>query len=436
MGLSFFVPARESEVDLVPVKVKLTAVLLTAAALFAQALPARAVGLTDAAVAPFEQRLDARYPLTDLQVSQLEAMIKKHPDEAYLHFLLARHQRRLGYPQLADETIAEARTRPDASGFFKRSIEQSVSDADVARALLVMQFAQDWHNKSDIAQALSAFAFNEKALTARSPDDRLLLEGQAEKIITDLKNHRQTWPAGVGGLLGQTRYLQGKFKEAIDLADADLKKDPRSLLANEVKGLAYVALSNLPAAVTPLAVVFEKSPNNGRTTPAYAQALIAAGQDAKALEPALFSLTQACDETQLRIYEQRLADLIAHTKPDVLEATIREVARKAQWTTEVYTYFFALGETFEVANRPKQALWAYATASSLNKAPTTALNRIARLHQNAGRYDEAKMCFLLSLAANRENASSAIAFNRLQDRLSNRKNDVAWRFKDWLRRAF
>jgi hypothetical protein len=392
------------------------------------------VGLTDADIAPFENRLNDKYSLTDEQLSRLEAMITTHPDEAYLRYLLARHQRRLGYTQLSDETMQEAQKTKDASGFFRKIIEQEVANCNVLRAVKVMQFAQNWHAQSEIGKALTAFVFNEQALMAKSEEDRELLISRCNQNIKELMPGRSTWPAGVGGLLGQVRYVQGKCADALLLADADLKNNPRSLLANEVKGLSSIALGNMRAAVEPLSIVFDKYPNNGRTTPSYAQALIATGQTRKALRPALYSLTQASDYAQLKVFEQRLAGILPRISPAVLDATIGDVIKSAGWTTQRYTFYFALAESFQVAHRDREALRYYAIASAVNNAPTTALNRIATIHQQAGRYDEARLAYMLSWTADRGNTMSALAFNRLTQRLDNRQNDVAWQFKDWLRR--
>lgn len=393
-------------------------------------------GLTDADVAPFEKRLDEKESLTDEQLQRLEGMIKAHPDEAYLRYLLARHQRRLGYVDLSNETMKEATGTHDASGFFRKKIEHAVANSDILRALKVMDFAQNWHGESEIGKALTAFALNEQSSMAKTEENRELLNSKSEQVIKDLMRNQSSWPPGVGGLLGHVRYTQGRYADAIQLANVDLKSNSRSLLANEVKGLAFMHLGNMSAAVGPLSIVFAEYPNNGRTTPQYAQALIATGQTRKALAPLLYSLTQASDYEQLKIFEQRLAEILPRVNETVLDATIDNVTKNSGWITQRYTFYFALAEAFQLAKNDRQALHYYAIASALNKAPTTALNRIAAIHQKAGRYEEARLCYMLSWTADRANATSALAFNRLTQRMDNRNNDIAWQFKDWLRRSW
>lgn len=412
--------------------IRLIAVAVLASMIFCAA--GQATGLSDADIAPFEKHLNSKYPLSESQLQQLDALIRAHPDEAYLHYLLARHQRRLGYTQLADETINAAHNRPDASGFFKKLMEQQVANAEIDRALNVMKYANHWHSNSDIGIALTAFYFNEEALVAPA-DKQTQLKQKVTVEISRLASHKETWPPGVGGLLGHIEYTQGHDTRAIEFADIDLRKDPHLQLANQVKGLALFQQGNMKASIQPLSEAFAANPENGRTTPSYAQALIACGQDKQALAPAFYALTQASDAAQLKVFEKRLTRLLLRLDGPFVDATISDVTRRARWTSQFYTFYFALAEAYEQMDKPEQALRCYALACSYNKAPTTALSRMGRLHQNAGRYKEAHDCYALSALSNQENISAKLAFNRLADRLANRDNDVAWKLRDWLRRT-
>lgn len=397
---------------------------------------ARASGLSDSDVAPFEQRLNSRYPLSEAQLQQLGALIKAHPDEAYLHYLLARHQRRLGYTQLSDETVSAAHSRADTSGFFKKLMERHVANADIEQALNVMKYANHWHGNSDVGIALIAFYFNEQGLSTADTGKQADWRQKVSVEVGRLLARKDSWPAGVGGVLAHIAYTQGQYAKAVEYADIDLRKDPHLQLANQAKGLSLVRQGNMQAALQPLAEIFAVNPENGRTTPSYTQALIACGQERKALSPALYSLTQASDAEQLKCFEKRLARLLARLDQPYADATISDVTRKASWTSQRYTFYFALAETYEQMRRPELALRYYALASSYNKTPTTALSRMGKLHQSAGRYKEAHECYALSALADRQNVTAVLSFNRISDRMANRNNDIAWQLRDWLRRTF
>jgi len=240
---------------------------------------------------------------------------------------------------------------------------------------------------------------------------------------------------GLGSAIAKVNLRNGNYYDAVVFANQDLRLKPNFPLANEIKGLALNNVGRYQDAIPALAIAFNANPYNIDVAHAYAQCLYWDGKYQAAMPPALVNMAFSSrlngnDPKSKRLVaeimnclsnEKKIAELIVSTG---MKFPINKMP----------AYHFALGDVLDRNGYNRLAMREYQTGLALKPDFGRAWYRLGLDYESIDHnYQAALECYKKASISLPGEKLIALQESRLEDRLANRKDDLAWQLKDKMR---
>ena len=256
---------------------------------------------------------------------------------------------------------------------------------------------------------------------------------EAEVLFQEALNS-QTKIFGLPTAMATIRFRQKLYSDAATLVKEDLKKEPNSVLANEVLGLSLMRMRLYSKAVKPLAVAFQGNPGKSIIAEEYAQALYWAGDYRSALKPALINLALSADlYSNDPLSKTILGRILLHVKATDLSEAIDNVSGRFGIDKNA-AFHFALGDVLDRYGFRELAMKQYRKGLDLQPGFGRGWYRLALDLECVNHdYEQALACLRKASSLLPEDESVSRHLLRFEDRYNNYHKDWAWQIKDWLR---
>jgi tetratricopeptide (TPR) repeat protein len=365
---------------------------------------------------------------SEQDLNKLSEFIAREPNNAKLHYLLGFYMEQKGFEQLALDSYDRA-IKCD-SGFkpahYQRCLVLLRVD-DLEEGMKEMQlceqlFASDGDKLFRIGQALEQCG---KRDDAKRLYQKSTLSGHKER--------------GRGVTLAKIRLQQGKWDEALEAVEWDLKNNPNDGPGNLVKAEILLRAKRDEDAMACYLRAAKGGPCADYTAMTVAQKFLERKRYADALTASLFGLLcPPKDPAELERTKAQVSDLIVRLPEKETQRALESVSLDVQKLRRCRYFRLALGDIFDRLNRPQRAMEQYQLAIHDCSSPMMDNNILARGYYRLGRDYETKFrnhreALDLYRRANmispndREIQANYI---RLTTRMKNRKNDVSAHIKD------
>ncbi len=359
--------------------------------------------------------------ITQQTFEQLARILKQAPQNSQAHLLLVYCYEARGFEDLAeDEYKLSDQYAPQDPASLLSQFQRKVAHRDMysARSLLVQaqqKYPHDGHTL--LMEALFA-------AYVKQPD-------KAEAILEKLVRQGDA-PPGAASMLAAVRVKQSRYKEAVDLADVDLKQKDDTYLSNASKGVALMQLGQYHAAVPLLKRAFTIGPLEKGIAEDYYGVLLKLGEPSQALKPALVHL--ACAPTEAEATQARLATayLLSVVPVEQADATINSVSGLLGSTSYAVRMHFLLGRLLAESGQHRRAIAQLEQGLQLNPNSAGAYFELGQQYEALRDYEDAMVNYTMACGLSPNDPLYTNTMVRLSQRLANRKGDIAWQFKDWL----
>ncbi|MBX9569913.1 MAG: hypothetical protein K2X77_13530 [Candidatus Obscuribacterales bacterium] len=358
-------------------------------------------------------------------LNRLQDLLVREPDNAEAHMLCGTVLQYLGYEKLADEQYA-----------IVDKLDPSRPNSALAQ----------FKTKLALQGPTAAYEYL-RYVEARFPRDPsvLLMQGMLERANGNQMEAEYFYKTaldlnpstpGIATALAALRIFQKRYKEAVELADRDLKLKKDHPAATLAKGQALLSMGQAAQSIPYLQKVF-KSGSLDRKEPSdlIARAYVQNGQYAEAMYPTLIAMAwSSMKDTELSDkYKMRLLYLLkAASCSDLynslqiaLEDT-RDLDRKA-WLC------YAVGDVLDRGGCLQEAESVFTQALRLRPVGRGFM-RLAKVKEKRG---DAKGSFLFyEQAAMVDKQDLEISASNARNKKADHRGDLAWQLKNWLRSVF
>lgn len=377
---------------------------------------ADAAGDNTAVLGRIQDQLDKDTPVAEKTFDELAGVLTTDPRNYTARLLLGTCFDKIGMPEQAQEQFDLATT------YFP---------AD-PKAVIALVQANLKRGQPDAAMRLL------DAASRRFPKEQILvfwsgnLGGEALYKVAKEKNRNLL---GLPSFLGDKLLKKGRYGDAVRLADQDLDADREYWPAFRVKGCALLSLGNYGRAYQPLRIAFDKIPYTSLVAEKFARACIWAGRYEEAIEPALVDLAlTATLESNNDAAKKALYAILSRVPKTRARAKILTCNDTIDKTFKNGAYHFALGDVLDHLGWNELAMNEYQSGLQENPGFARGIFRLGKDYEMQTRnYDEALTCYQKAHMLSPEDKEITAYLLRLQTRLPERKQDLAWRLKDWLR---
>ena len=360
--------------------------------------------------------------VTDESLNQVQELVQREPQNSQAHLYLGLVLDKLGLPEPAAEQF-ELAVRFGASNpsALVTLCNQEIKMGRVLPAIALLN------------EGLKKFPDNAEMLYMVG--DYLLNERKMVEARQVLMRAHEIDPKifGLSTAYGQALLDINPQRSAI-LASVDLKEKPDFDKALFVRGFAYRRLGQYKKAAQDLQAIFDKSPNMPPLCDALSDSYYWLGKYDQAVKPAVFlsAFTSFPDIEQSGNINQLTRVLSKVPKDKVIGLVSQadgEILKKGYIKPE---WFYVLGKTYDQINMPDVAMIQYQRAIHHEPKYVRAYYRLGLDQELYLRdYKEALNNYHTAYNLRPWDHEVTVALMRLQDRLHNRKEDVAWRMKDW-----
>ncbi len=356
--------------------------------------------------------------LSEQTVQELQSLVVKSPSDADGLLYLGLCLDRIGITDQAqicfEKAVKQGVQTPDALVALCKE-EAKAGRADVAAALL-NEGLKKFPDHPEMLYVIGTYFLHKNELGHAT----IMLQ-RAYELNPDVP--------GLPTALGQC--MVGSYpQKAVLLASEDLARKPNDLEALKVRGLGYNKLGNNKQAVKDLQPVFEKEPSSTVISYTLADGYIWLGDYEKALRPSIWLVASTALPT---VEKSGQSDLFIRAVPHVSEQKIRqEIAAVSKSMMFLKPQFHqSLGRALDKCNKNALAMEEYREAIRLDPQFVDAHFRLGQdleMHQHNYKAALAEYVTAHNLRPWDENIS--LAYTRLQDRLSNKNTDTAWKLKN------
>lgn len=369
-----------------------------------------------------EQKSD--FIVTDRVVADLEHSLEVNPNDSSAHLALGLCYDKLGMMDLATREYQKAADQaPDDPRALMELVKSQVRHGQTKPAMTILKSAYErFPNDPE-----TMFWY---ANYLRTTDKSNEAEALYKKALTTNKN-----VLGLGSAVAELRMQQGRYGDAVVMANKDLALDKNFGLANELKGAALLRMQQYAAAVEPLRIAYEQAPTKRELAAQYSYASYWTGAYRNALEPALINLamksslttnSQSAKEAVRRVMSKLPASFCIEKISSVSPIVDKEMRNAA--------FHFSLGDVLDSLGMYEPAIEQY--SAGLMIAPNFArgifrLGKDLELHRHE--YEEALVCYKKAHALAPDDQEIEAHLNRLNARYPRRSGDFAWQLKDWIR---
>lgn len=361
--------------------------------------------------------------LTDRTFAQLQEFVQKNPTNSQAHITLGLALNDLGLTE-------------DAAMQFELAVRHG---ADNPRALVELCKSQIRLGRVEAAifvlnQGLEKFPNDPEMLYLVG--DFLLKEKRIREAIAILKRAYEInpkiphLPTAYGAAVMDTNPQM-----AAKLATEDLARYPKDERASRVRGFSYRRMGEYEKGARDLKIVFDLLPVMPNTSDALSDCYFYTGKYEKAVRPSVFlvAFTSFPDVEQsgnISKLVRVLRKLPEHTASRLVSKAEEEIDSRYKNKAD---YHYSLGKAYDQADLPNAAMEEYKKAIVMDSKYVRAYYRLGLDQELILRdYKTALANYDMAYKLRPWDKEVALAYDRLQDRLSNRKGDVAWKWKDWL----
>lgn len=354
-------------------------------------------------------------------LDSLQSLLKREPRNVEAHMMCGKVLQHLGYEGLADEQYRLA-----------DQLDPSKPDS------ILMLF----HNKLKSQGPGAAYEYLQY-VQRRFPRDPsvLVMQGLMEKDKTkaefyyrDAMESNPNTP-GLATWLGVLRLEQGKYREAMEFADRDLKLKADSLEANLVKAKALVLLYRYKEAIPYLQTALKGAYDRRSVADLLSRSLISTGQFGEALEPTLTCLAyipmkerSAVDQIKTRLFV-----ILQHVNANELINTLAVVRRSVQISEQMAMLYFASGDVLDRLGKTKLAEEAFTEGIKLSPYHGRPFLRLGIIFERRGDYERAFQYYLRAFQLDQTDRQISSCLFRISTRAKVQKQDLSWMIKDWSR---
>lgn len=360
-------------------------------------------------------------------LTKLEDLLNREPKNVEAHMLCGTILHYMGYETLADDHYA------------------IIDKLDPTRPQSALA---QFRSKLELEGIMAAYEYL-RYVEDRFPNDPsvLLMEGMIERLNgneitaefyyrTAIEKNPNT--PGLATALAALRIQQKRFKDAIELADKDLKLKKDHPAASMAKGQALLMSNRAKEAIPYLRIVFNNS-SLDRKEPAelLARAYISNGQLAEAIEPTLVSLswTSLKDREATERIKQRLIFLMSGAKCSEMVNALQIMLGQISDSDRRAWLCFAVGDVLDKSGCKKQAEETFQQALRLRPGVGRGYYRLGKIKEQEGEYESAYCYYLQANQLDQRDPQVAASNRRFIQRAQN-KYDLAGQFKNLLRSIF
>ncbi len=374
-----------------------------------------------------KRRVEAGKPL-DSDLDNLRQLISRDQNNAMAHYIMAMSLERQGFEQLAADEFARAeKAKPD------------FADPHYRRCLLLFRMQETEAALDEIKQCERLFAddgeqlFN-LGLVAESHAQRQEAQRLFEKAAK-AKNRA----LGVGLSLARFRISQGRFYEALQALEWDLRIDKQNTPALMAKAETFYYLHRRQDSMRLFSIAYRQNPCEQKAAERACESLLSNGETREALRAAFFNLTCSTQSEELTESAKDLCLTILKRVNDRDAFSVADEVGSVMTQTKYCRFlYFALGDIFDRCGKKNQAMAEYeqgikrcTTCKHDEDIVGRGMYRLALDKEEFARdYQSALQLYEKALALRPTDVEIEHHYLRLKDRLANRNNDFAWKLKD------
>lgn len=366
--------------------------------------------------------------VSESTLNELQVLVQAEPTNSDAHLHLGLVLDNQGLPELAAEQFELAvKYGADNADALIRLVKQEIQAGRVETGIGILnQGLKKFPNNAEILLLVGDYLYNQRNFEV----GRSLFE-KAYNIDPNV--------FGLGAALGQS-VLATNPRRAAALATRDLEKRPTYFQALFVRGMAYKGLGQYQKASVDLEKCFSAQPIFPPVSDSLSQCYYWLGEYEKALRPAMYltAATVSKDNETVGHLSNLLRILVKLPRDKVVASVNKidvELARKGVIRPE---FPYLLGKAFDGLNMPNAAIQQYQRSiAMLPDNNARAYYRLALDQELFLRdYESALKNYQTAYNQRPWDSDFTVAYMRIQDRLHNRNEDIAWRFKDWLNKTF
>jgi tetratricopeptide (TPR) repeat protein len=240
--------------------------------------------------------------------------------------------------------------------------------------------------------------------------------------------------------LASLRISQSRYKDALALVEEELAHHPEDLAAILAKGQLLLHFGRASEALPLLTKAFHfktTSPLVDKRLVAdmLLRANVAVGNNRDALELGLQMLaaTDTAEAVNMRTIKQRLHRLVKSVPPAELLHVEEVVERECTNPRQVATLRFGLGDVLDRADRTAEAKVMFRKGLELMPMAARGHYRLGFRLIQEGDYANGYIHSQQAFHIDPTDRAIVNEFFRVTERLNNKKRDLAWTLKDWMR---
>jgi len=224
---------------------------------------------------------------------------------------------------------------------------------------------------------------------------------------------------------------------AVGLASMDLQKNPRDDRALRVRGFSYRMLGEYEKAAKDLQICFDRLPVLMGVAEALAECYYWMGDYAKAVRPAVFVTAFTCfPDVEQSGNISKLLRVLRKLPKDKVVPLVSEVENEIAKHYTKPEFNYTLGKAYDDLEMHSAAMAEYKKAIAIDPKYVKPYYRLGIDQELFIRdYDAALQNYKMAHSLRPWDQEIDLAYMRLDDRLSNKKGDLAWKWKDWLRKT-
>ncbi len=361
--------------------------------------------------------------LSEQTLNQIQALVQKNEKDADAHLYLGLMLERMG---LREEAFAQ----------YKLAVQYGPQNPDALIELVKREIKQG-HIPSAIQllrDGLKKFPNNPEMLLIVG--DYLIQQEKMDEAREVLETAFEVNPdiLGLPTSLAQI-YLSGHPGRSIKLTTQDLNKDPKFERALRVRGVAYFILGDYRKAISDLKPVFDRNPN----VPAIAESLFDSYMSIKnydaALRPGIFMVAFSAmpDVNNTRLIN-KLVTVIKKLPVEKVQSESISVSEEIDNKFKISAFHVQLGQALDRAGMNKSAIAQYEKAVAIDPKNVEAHYQLGLdyelILQN---WQRALECYRTAHSLRSWDEKIYMSYLRLLDRMHNRNNDLAQKYKSALR---
>lgn len=390
------------------------------------AAPAPSASPAGTNVGTILKQIDQGHPLSDTQVEFLLDAGKRNPKDATIPYALGRYYESVNFGTLAAEQY-----------WASYVIDQNNPDPLIAMARVKLKLG-DLPAASDLVnRAYAKFPNNYKVLVTRGLFYQR--EGNMNRAVECYKAAAKLQPADAELLSASAQlfFKEASYREALRMANKALELDPSSSVALATRGQCLSVMGQPSLALKPLAQAFTGSPYNFELAKFYYATSMRVGRSDLAIAPAMILMAAYVGKPDhLLLFKNRIMQMILTLPDQKVQAAAVMSEKKLDGTKMANLVYFCLGDIYDRLGQPNHAIKYYQGGLKTDPNYARAYLRVGMDQEDyLGDYGEAMKNYKTAFTLLPDDFEIKARMDRLQSRMDNQHNDLAWKLKSVFKKA-